>query len=156
MEPTLRVNAPSVVGEIIDGEAVIMDLALGHYFSSQGSGAEIWAGIEAGLGRTDIVDWLAARYASDRTDLTDAVDVFVSELLDRRLVVEDAALPGAVVVPPAAPRGDAAARQIFVAPALNTYADMEDLLLLDPIHDVDAVGWPVARTPDKNAPRSRA
>ena len=42
MEPILSINSPSVVGEIIDGEAVIMDLRAGHYFSSQGAGCEIW------------------------------------------------------------------------------------------------------------------
>jgi hypothetical protein len=25
---------------------------------------------------------------------------------------------------------------------LNKYTDMQDLLLLDPIHEVDAAGWP--------------
>jgi hypothetical protein len=27
-------------------------------------------------------------------------------------------------------------------PKLEKYTDMEDLLLLDPIHDVQEVGWP--------------
>jgi hypothetical protein len=30
----------------------------------------------------------------------------------------------------------------FVPPVLERYDDMEDLLLLDPVHDVDAQGWP--------------
>ncbi len=32
----------------------------------------------------------------------------------------------------------------FAPPRLQRYTDMQDLLLLDPIHDVDEVGWPVA------------
>lgn len=35
-------------------------------------------------------------------------------------------------------------------PVLEVFADMQDLLLLDPIHDIDEVGWPVAR-PDSPA-----
>jgi hypothetical protein len=27
-------------------------------------------------------------------------------------------------------------------PVLNKYTDMQDLLLLDPIHEVDERGWP--------------
>jgi hypothetical protein len=30
----------------------------------------------------------------------------------------------------------------FVAPTLKKYSEIEDLLLLDPIHDVDDSGWP--------------
>ena len=33
----------------------------------------------------------------------------------------------------------------FEAPILHKYTDMQDLLLLDPIHEVDEAGWPVAR-----------
>jgi hypothetical protein len=28
---------------------------------------------------------------------------------------------------------------------LNVYSDMQDLLTLDPIHDVDAAGWPMPK-----------
>ena len=31
----------------------------------------------------------------------------------------------------------------FVASNLSRYADMQDLLMLDPIHEVDEDGWPV-------------
>ena len=33
-------------------------------------------------------------------------------------------------------------KAVFNAPVLNKYTDMQDLLLLDPIHEVDATGWP--------------
>ena len=32
----------------------------------------------------------------------------------------------------------------YTAPKLATYSDLQDLLLLDPIHDVDETGWPAA------------
>ena len=43
-EPADRfeVNSPAVVSEVIDGEAVIMNLKSGNYFSIQNSGAVIW------------------------------------------------------------------------------------------------------------------
>jgi len=30
----------------------------------------------------------------------------------------------------------------YKAPELDTYEDMQDLILLDPIHEVDESGWP--------------
>jgi hypothetical protein len=35
------------------------------------------------------------------------------------------------------------AESAFVAPTLNTYTDLQDFLLADPLHDVDEqAGWP--------------
>ena len=36
----------------------------------------------------------------------------------------------------------------FEEPKLEKYSDMEDLLLLDPIHDVEDEGWPKANVPE--------
>ncbi len=50
--------------------------------------------------------------------------------------------------PLALPDGSAAtAKDVrrFTEPTVHTYADMQDLLLLDPIHDVDETGWPNAK-----------
>jgi len=32
----------------------------------------------------------------------------------------------------------------YAPPVLETFSDMQDLLLLDPIHEVDDAGWPMA------------
>jgi hypothetical protein len=37
----------------------------------------------------------------------------------------------------------------FVTPCLQKYTDMEELLLIDPIHEIDEVGWPSARPPTR-------
>lgn len=47
--PLYRVRDKNVVSEIIDEEAIIMDLADGTYFSSNGAGAVIWDGIVCGF-----------------------------------------------------------------------------------------------------------
>ncbi len=39
------------------------------------------------------------------------------------------------------------AKTAFVTPELTRYTDIEDMLILDPIHEVDASGWP-HRAPD--------
>jgi len=148
MESTLKVNAPSVVAEVIDGEAVIMDLASGHYFSTQHVGCDIWRGIELGVSRSAIVRSLASVYGVAPDAASEAVAFFVGELLKHNLVVEsNGTLSGAE---------DqmtwlSGTRQPFSAPVLNAYTDMEELLLLDPIHDVDQAGWPMPKAPDAPA-----
>ena len=70
---------------------------------------------------------------------------FVAELLARKLVIEtERASPadGAATEPRSVDRA------AFVPPALTIYEDMADLLLLDPIHDVDEAGWPMPKAAD--------
>lgn len=146
MNLVLRVNAPAVVGEVIDGEAVIMDLATGHYYSAEGVGASIWSAIDAGVSRATLSGWLGERYPAESGALAGALDAFVAELCAHALVIE---VPGDEASLDAPPLALPAGR--FVAPVLNSYTDMEELLQLDPVHDVDEAGWPVARAPDPPA-----
>lgn len=144
----LKVNAPAVVAEIIDGEAVIMDLATGHYFSTQHVGCDIWRGIELGASEETIARWLKATYGLETDQATACVAAFVDELMQRQLVVaRGGTVPGVEPTENWMTGG-----RPFAAPMLNTYTDMEELLLLDPIHDVDQAGWPMPKAPDGTAP----
>lgn len=148
MDPTLKVNAPSVVAEVIDGEAVIMDLASGHYFSTQHVGCDIWRGIELGASRSMIVRSLASAYDVEPDAASEAVASFIVELLKHNLVVES---NGTSSGAEDQVTWLSDTRQPFSHPVLNAYTDMEELLLLDPIHDVDQAGWPMPKAPDASA-----
>lgn len=45
----LRINTPTVVGQVIDGEAVVINLQNGAYYSLVGSAAAIWEALEREL-----------------------------------------------------------------------------------------------------------
>ena len=65
------------------------------------------------------------------------------QLLDAHLVVVDDALRE----PRRAPAEFPPSRAPLVCELrLTRYSDLEDLLKLDPIHDVDEAGWPVAKS----------
>jgi len=47
---------------------------------------------------------------------------------------------------PSGPAATAAQAATMTAPALESFGDMQDLLLLDPVHEVDEeMGWPKAQ-----------
>ena len=127
-----------MVHEAIEGEVIIVNLDKGLYFSTDGVGASIWAMIVAGRTADEILLW-----AKDALDAGDVVAADVAEFLDdlreNELVRDVAETPeGGDFDVPAAPA-------TYEKPTLNVYADMEELLLLDPIHDVsDDAGWPHA------------
>ena len=140
MDRLFKPNAPAVVSEIIDGEAVIMHLRSGSYYSTEHVGSEVWAWLEQGLSRGQILDSLASRYPVAPPALVDSLDSFLAELVAQDLVREVAGEPAKPT--PAEPLPTNGAARPFAAPVLNVYSDMKDLLLLDPIHDVDDIGWP--------------
>lgn len=135
-----RVNVPDVLDESVDGEVLIVNLESGCYYSSRGTGDAIWRMIAAGASPLETVDAVIANYGAARDLVEAAVRNFTGELLEERLLVElnnDAPKPQS---PPMEKSSES-----FVAPVLQKYTDMQDLLVLDPIHDVEPTGWPEAR-----------
>jgi hypothetical protein len=33
----------------------------------------------------------------------------------------------------------------YISPVIETFSDMQEILLLDPVHDVDKAGWPISK-----------
>jgi hypothetical protein len=137
VDKSYRVCAPAVVSEVIDGEAIIMDLRSGHYFSADGSGALVWQAVADGCGRAAILAWAAEAFDAEPARVSADIDAFLAQLTEHGLVeaqeVEVAPAPAPV------------ARGAYRTPVLAVYTDMQDLLLLDPIHDVDEAGWPTRK-----------
>ena len=147
MDMAYQINAPSVVSEIIDGEAVIMNLRSGNYYSTGHAGAMIWEWIEQGHQHAELLALVERNFSALPAAYVEAVNFFISELvtheLIRELTINRTTSPLAEAATPCSPR------PVFTAPILNVYKDMKDLLLLDPIHDVDETGWPAPKPADK-------
>jgi hypothetical protein len=135
-----RVNEPDVSAEDFRSEILAVDLKKGHYHSLRGAAVPIWRLLVSGAKVDSIVRWLSPVYGRPPQELALEIAPFVALLEESKLIVPDRSVQ--------AP-GDASAPDwlkelapTFEPPLLETYTDMQDLLLLDPIHDVDAAGWP--------------
>jgi hypothetical protein len=138
---------PQVLHEAIDGEVIVIDLATGSYYSLRGSAADVWQLLAGSPGATsaELVGALAQRYESDDTEMEPAVSRFIEQLSEENLVagIDGSTPPRAAA---AFPEPEGAAARAFDPPVLEKYTDMQDLVLLDPVHEVDQTGWP--RLPD--------
>jgi len=143
--PRYRVNGPDVVHQTIDGEAVIIHLARGFYYSLDKVGADVWAAIHERKDLSALLAALKARYTHTGTDLERAVVDFVEALRREELVVEDSVDRASDTAESAANGAPDSARVPFEPPVLHRYTDLQDLLSLDPIHQVDEAGWPEPR-----------
>jgi Coenzyme PQQ synthesis protein D (PqqD) len=133
-----RANSPFVISETIQGETIIIHLNTGTYYSLQGSGAEVWESIAGAATAPEIAADLAARYAVSAAEAETTVAALMDDLRNEELIVASDATERDTI--PAA----AAAGGAFVAPSLSKFTDMQDLVLLDPVHEVSETGWPQA------------
>jgi hypothetical protein len=130
--PEYRIRAPQVVHETVDGEVVAIDFTTGSYFSLRGPAEAAWSALQgdAATDLTTVVDAVGTRFADD----ADAghVGAFLDQLVDEGLLERV---------------GDATANgQGTGALVAEKFTDMEELILLDPVHDVSEAGWPNAPT----------
>lgn len=143
-----RLNEPDASAEIFDEEVLAINLSNGHYHSIRGTGVAMWKLFIAGSDEAHVVQAMQAAYGTDRASLEADVRGFVEQLVGAGLLVEDAAAvrdTPAAPTPPSDPAG-------YTAPIFESHADMQELLLIDPIHDVDVkVGWPMRASPDEAA-----
>ena len=143
---TYRINLPAVVSEVFDDEIVIIHLENGVYYSLDQNGALIWELVQQGATVAVIVTKIAARYGLATAPLVAVVQQFIEELCREQLILADTAVTPARQ--PASPQridhSSVAAQVPFSPPHLHKFTDMQDLLLLDPIHDVTETGWPHA------------
>lgn len=143
-----RINNPKVIHETIDGETVMVNLDSGNYYSLDGVGADVWALIERGIPADEIVENIVHRHAGERNDMLKALHRFMDELQREGLisVFESEEFKSDARSGEKIENRSAKETLVFEAPVLHCYTDMQDVLLLDPIHDVDETGWPSAKS----------
>jgi hypothetical protein len=133
-----RTNSPPVVHETVNNETIVVNLDTGCYYDLNDSAGYVFGMLASSAHPEEIAQQLAARYGIDASEARGMVDELVAKLVEEQLVVP-ADGPPAVAAP--APQPDMPPGA-FVAPVVNKYTDMQELLLLDPVHEVDEAGWP--------------
>ena len=140
-------NTGKITHETIDGEVVIINLESGAYYSLDNTAARIWNFIDKGLSKGEIVRELERLFQGDPQEIERAVDRFFNELQQEHLII-----PSDTIECRYPQGGDEngnivsnSDKSTFEQPILQKYTDMQELLLLDPIHEVDEAGWPNAK-----------
>src|SRR5262245_36512605 len=138
-------TVPDVAHESFEDEVILIHFKTGRYFRLDTAGRVAWSALERGATVGDVSRALGRRFDAAPAALHAAAGTFLDALLAESLVVPK---NGAHPHPPAAdgvPAASPAPRAPLAPPRLEVFTDLEDLLLLDPIHDIDESGWPHAK-----------
>jgi len=121
------VNEKEVAAKVIDGEAIIINLANGLYYSLEKTGALAWVLMGGGYSLDESADLLSAWFSEPRERVRADLDKLAKDLVGQKLIMPDQEAGSRVKVALEPPTGDA-----YETPVLNTYDDMGDVLALDP------------------------
>ena len=123
-------QSPPCIAEVVGNETIVINLDVGNYYNLQGTAVEVWQALMSGVTPEQLASangWSEAA--------RDALGKLVRQALDEKILA--AAPSPADVAVPAIQIADPAELTMAV------YADMQEILGLDPIHETDVVaGWP--------------
>jgi hypothetical protein len=139
-----EVNMPYVVHETIEGETIAMNLRDGNYYSFDGIGPAIWGLIAQTISIRDLLKTLSEITSQPIDQISEIACEFVHELASNGLI---RTCPNSDTSAGIDPETLNRFKELYAGtsvrkPVFHRYSDMRDILLLDPIHDVDAIGWP--------------
>ena len=128
LKQRVQPNKQEVAAKVMDGEAILINLSNGVYYSMDKVGAVVWELIEKDYNVEEIIEAVAARYEVSTEQVQTDVARLAEQLVEENLVL--AAENGAAreKEPPQRVQH----KEPYEAPQLNIYRDMGDLLALDP------------------------
>jgi hypothetical protein len=134
-----RISEPDVIHQMFGREVVAIDLRTGSYYSLSDVAGVAWLRLgAAGATVEQVARTIADQFHVLPERVAQDLAPFLAELLRLELITPCEPAAGSSL--PDLPANDGAS---YAPPALTHYNDLQDLFLLDPVHDVDtAAGWP--------------
>lgn len=125
-------NAPACIAEAVEDDLIVINLNTGRYYNMRHETVDTWRALTQGVAPTELI--AANNWSEDQTSRFKA---HVQYLLDEQILVPSVEQ----IEVPAAPHIEInRAHKPF---QVDVFTDMEEMLLLDPIHDASTdAGWP--------------
>ncbi len=124
--------------EDFGGEMVAVNFDTGKYYGLSGSALVIWQQLAKPSSVDELVAELERRYLPGDHDMREMAEAFLKILKQEKLlmeleVTESKQLP-------------VEEKTRFEVPNLEVHSDLQELIMLDPVHDSDPDhGWPIRR-----------
>ncbi len=143
MEGNFRFNIfdKNIISDVFGEEVVLVNLETGIYFSLRASASQIWVRHINNYSVDEIISDVALLYEVENNDLSIQIHNFIQQLIDKQLI-KSSELAEKISIN----LNNQVQKTIFTTPVLEIFSDMQEILLLDPVHDVDKAGWPVSKS----------
>lgn len=133
-------NESKVFADYADEQYIILNYVTGEYYSFDKPSSSILLALTSGCSRDAVVQALVQRYGQG-CGAEEKVDGLIADLKEQEIVLLGGDTEGDVASFLSAMNTDSLPELGF-----ERYTDVADLLLMDPIHEVDeSMGWPVPK-----------
>lgn len=138
-----KLNEEKMFFDVADGQAVVINIVTGMYYGTNALGSVVLERLVKGNAPEEI-EKAVKDLDNCPADINNKLAAFIDKLIDAEILVSGETVPG----------GSEAIDQSVVEEGfdltLDEFAEVQDLLLADPIHDVDVEqGWPIFKEDEK-------
>ena len=133
-----KLNDEKMFFDIADGQAVVINFTTGMYYGTSTLGSAILENLVKGATEKNIADILRSADGCP-DDIDGQLKDFINALVEKEILLpEDGEGSAAELSPEAFSEG--------FDFTVDEFAEVQDLLMADPIHEVDVEqGWPILR-----------
>ena len=137
-----KLNEEKMFFDVADGQAVVINIVTGMYYGTNALGSVVLERLVKG-NAPDEIEKAIKNLDNCPADIHNRLAAFIDKLIDAEILVTGETIPG----------GSELIDQSVVEDfelTLDEFAEVQDLLLADPIHDVDVEqGWPIFKEDEK-------
>ncbi len=138
-----KMVSAGIMYELFEDEIVVINLEQGTYYNFDKVGVDIWQLIEKNCSQGQIVEIITRKYNINSVQAEKDIPNFISKLKEENLIEQN---PEITNNSPVDFKDNSllkdSGQKEYITPVLHKYTDMQDLLLLDPIHEIRETGWP--------------
>ncbi|PIZ04601.1 MAG: hypothetical protein COY58_02290 [Gammaproteobacteria bacterium CG_4_10_14_0_8_um_filter_38_16] len=140
MKTAYKIRQTKIIYEILQTDVVLIDFDTGDYYNLVHVAKQIWQLIEKQASLEQMVELLAQHYQREQATISDDIKHFIQQLLENQLIEPIIEAKNTLTLSDITEI--TSHDQHYIPPQLQKYSDVQDLLLIDPIHTVSEAGWP--------------
>jgi len=139
-----KLNEQEMFSDITDNIAVIINAQTGIYYGMNSAGTLVYKSLIEGNSVTSILDYLK-KIPQVPVNIEEKLNVFIDELFKKNIIIEGSTVENSIAMDSAILIKDNFELKV------GEYMDAQELLLADPIHDVEKEeGWnPILKEMEK-------
>lgn len=131
-----KLNEEKMFYDMAEGQAIVINFTTGMYYGTSSLGSAVLDALLAGSSVEEICNAIQA-LSSCPADMQAQLNTFIDQLLEKEIIVPGDSTGAACAI-------DASSLTDGFRLTVDEFAEVQDLILADPVHDVDVEqGWPI-------------
>ena len=131
-----KLNEEKMFYDMAVGQAIVINFTTGMYYGTSSLGSAVLDALRAGAATEAVCKAIQALPGCPE-DMVAQLDTFIGQLLEKEILVPAESTGAACAI-------DASSLADGFQLTVDEFAEVQDLILADPVHDVDVEqGWPI-------------